>query len=240
MTPDILPAQFETGVADFVSGWFMQRQTVSEPHALCQCLFIIIQLVAQKLSDGIYMSPELQSAAGMQFIHDIQDAERIVDCILNLICPELHSIGTQAINKLKEGAWLENRHESIKQWTSMYSGIEVIVNRVTPVHRDPAAAPTMYDFLISAGTHEEVWLDLPDVKARLSYNPGTAVALSGRVLRHGVAKWISGERICIAHFIRENVHERLGLHRPDWVTQRDYLHLMPEDFVNRHGWGRQL
>jgi hypothetical protein len=29
-TPDVLPAQFESGIADFISAWFMNRQVVSD------------------------------------------------------------------------------------------------------------------------------------------------------------------------------------------------------------------
>jgi hypothetical protein len=86
--------------------------------------------------------------------------------------------------------------------------------------------------------HEEAWLDLPDMGTRLLYSPCTVVALTGKVLCHGVRNWIGGERICVAHFVRDNVHNRLKLCCPDWVTNERYLDLMDAGFVTRHGWTR--
>lgn len=150
-----------------------------------------------------------------------------------LICPELYSLGNEAIRKLKTEPYLEKPHENVQLWPSFFSGIEVITNRITPLHRDPQAAPPVYDFLVSAGTHKEAWLDLPDVRARVEYKPGTVIAVCGKVLRHGVAAWDGGERICLAHFIRDNVHNRLQLPRPDWVSSAPYLAHMDDGFKIR-------
>lgn len=152
-----------------------------------------------------------------------------------LICPELYSLGNKAITKLKTEPYLEKPHENVQLWPSFFSGIEVIANRMTPIHRDAHAAPPVYDFLVSAGTHTEAWLDLPDVNARVEYKPCTVIAVCGKALRHGVAGWVGGERICIAHFIRDNVHNRLQLPRPDWVSIAPYLAFMDGGFKNRQG-----
>src|ERR1700733_9931110 len=190
----------------------------------------------QKMQDALYVSQELRTPEGAEFINAIRDAEAVLDCVTALVCPELHSISACAIKKLKAGEELFKWHENVIDWPCVFSGIEVISNRITPFHRDPKAAPTMYDFLVSAGTHEEAWLDLPDVNARLSYNPGAVVAICGRVLRHGVESWLGGERVCIAHFIRDAVHELLKLSYPDWVMSSQYVGLMDEAFVNRQNW----
>jgi hypothetical protein len=145
-------------------------------------------------------------------------------------------LGSKAIEKLKQGQGLHEHHDIVNLWPSFFSGIEVISNRRTPSHRDAQAAPPVYDFLVSAGTHKEAWMVLPDVQAKLSYNPGTVVAVCGRVLRHAVPDWVEGERLCFAHFIRDNVHERLNIRRPDWVTNGPYLDLMDNEFVGRQGW----
>jgi hypothetical protein len=104
------------------------------------------------------------------------------------------------------------------------------------MHRDAQAAPPDYDFLVSAGTHTGAWLELPDVKTKLSYDPCTVVAICGRVLRHAVHDWADGERLCIAHFMRDAVHDRLHIPRPDWVTNKQYLGMMADSFVTRQGW----
>ena len=95
----------------------------------------------------------------------------------------------------------------------------------------------MYDFLVSAGRHTGTLFKLSDVDASLSYKPGTVIAICGKVLRHGVPEWTEGQdRLCIAHFMRDAVHNRLGLPRPNWVTDIPYLGMMDNTFLERQGW----
>jgi hypothetical protein len=142
-----------------------------------------------------------------------------------------------AINKLKQDQQHLNQwYDNVSLWPSFFSGIEVISNRRTPPHRDAKAATSAYDFLLSAGRHKSAVMELPDLRAKLSYTPGTLVAICGRVLRHAVTNWDSGERLCIAHFIRDAVHNRLGIKRPDWVTNQPYLQMMDGQFLKRQGW----
>ena len=77
-------------------------------------------------------------------------------------------------------------------------------------------SPTYYYFLLSTETHKQSQMDLPELGTTLSYGPRTLVAISGKVLLHGVKWWEGGERVCIAHFTKYAVHARLGLERPQW------------------------
>lgn len=108
-------------------------------------------------------------------------------------------------------------------WPSEFSGLEVIVNRETPNHRDPGASPSFYDLLVSLGKGHRAVLALPDLGAELAYYPGTMVYILGKVLEHGVPQWGDGERIVIAHFVKDKVHDRLGVPRPKFPNQRDFL-----------------
>jgi hypothetical protein len=154
-----------------------------------------------------------------------------------LICPDQFSIGTRAINILqgREEPKLKKWHDNVLLWPSFFSGLEVISNRITPPHCDAQAGASDYDFLVSAGRHKEAWLELPDINTRLSYKPCTVVAICGKVLCHAMPSWDGGERLCIAHFIRDNVHMRLELPRPDWVNNGQYLRMMEGGFLARQG-----
>ena len=72
--------------------------------------------------------------------------------------------------------------------------------------------------------------------ARLEYKPGMVTAVTGKVLRHVVYNWKGGERICIAHFTRDLIHDRLNLPRPNWVQINKYWDMMEEGFVRRQNW----
>jgi hypothetical protein len=145
-------------------------------------------------------------------------------------------LGHDANEKLKRGEELNSWHKNILLWRSFFSGIEVISNRKTEKHRDKLSDITDYDFLVSAGRHTEAWLELEDVKVKLHYTPGTVVAVCGKVLNHAVPDWEGGERLCIAHFTRDNVHERLGEARPNWVRNEGYIKCMDGGFLARQGW----
>ena len=146
----------------------------------------------QRIIDPIYISKELCTPEGATFVTDIQNVEIILNSIGILICQEQFEIGTTAIMRLKHGKDQRNTHENVKLWSSFFSGIEVISNRKTPIHRDTLSATVHYDFLVSAGRHTGAWLDLPDIKSRLLYNPCTVTAICGKILRHGVQDWDDG------------------------------------------------
>ncbi|KAG1822963.1 uncharacterized protein BJ212DRAFT_1211751, partial [Suillus subaureus] len=71
-------------------------------------------------------------------------------------------------------------------WLSIFSGLELIVNRVTLSHRDPGGSATLYDLLVSLGKGHHAKITLPDIQAELDYLPGTMLFISGIVLEHVV------------------------------------------------------
>jgi hypothetical protein len=183
------------------------------------------------MQDDLYVSQDLRTPEAAQFLSEIANAELLVDSILSLTSPELYKIGQEAINKLKETT--QEPDLNVNLWPSSFSGIQVINNRTTPPHRDKGAAPTVYDLLLSVGTHSSSRIGLVDVQTTFSYAPGTVVLVCGRVILHEVSFWKGGERICLAHYMRDAVHDRLGLPRPDWVDMADYTRLMSQGFLSR-------
>ena len=178
------------------------------------------------MEDDIYVSTELRTPEGAEFMNAITNVEMLMDAALASCARELYQIGSLAIELLQEGNSLYQWHDNIKLWPSAFSAIQAIVNRSTPSHCNSGASGPVFDLLVSAGTHTEAFISLGDVQARLSYNPGTVVLVCGRVLRHEVPTWEGGEHICIAHYMCDNVHERLGLKRPDWVAIDSYRAMM--------------
>ncbi|KAG1828589.1 hypothetical protein DFJ58DRAFT_849011 [Suillus subalutaceus] len=53
--------------------------------------------------------------------------------------------------------------------------------------------------------------------------PGTMVYIAGKVLEHGVPRWGDGERIVIAHFVKDKVHDKQGIPRPGLPMEQDFL-----------------
>ena len=120
-------------------------------------------------------------------------------------------VGAQAIVHLKTGKLQHSNHENVELWPNVFSAIQAIVNCVTSPHQDPGAVPTMYDLLLSIGTQTSARIEMEDIRTTFNYTPGTAVLICGRVLLHAVPTWEDGERICLAHYMRDMIHDRLEL-----------------------------
>jgi len=52
------------------------------------------------------------------------------------------------------------------------------------------------------------------------------VAVCGKVFLHEVADWSGGERVCVSHYMKDNVHEHLEVCHPNWPREEDYLFLV--------------
>ncbi|KII83157.1 hypothetical protein PLICRDRAFT_119745, partial [Plicaturopsis crispa FD-325 SS-3] len=201
------------GVVDFVPGWFMQGHKRPE--------------------DKLYTSKAFRDERTATFLKAITPTEMLINAVTALIAPDLYDIGREAIERLKTGDHLQTKHSNVSLWPSVFSGIEVISNRITPNHRDCDGTFEGYDLLLSGGSHSHAEMFLADLGANLAYQPGTVVGLCGKLLRHEVADWKGGERVCYAHFMRDAVHSRLGVRRAKWVEENIYHKLMSTEFLAR-------
>ena len=75
--------------------------------------------------------------------------------------------------------------------------------------------------LVSVGTYNEGVLILPGLGLTFQYNPGTVVGLCGKLLKHAVPE-VVGNRVCLAYYMRDKVHERIGVSAPGWMTLDKY------------------
>jgi hypothetical protein len=147
--------------------------------------------------------------------------ERYLNLTLSLIHPQLFKCGLDILQKLRVS---RPTMEIAKQWQSVYTGIAIISNRVTPPHRDSKGKPEWFDLLMNyAGGDSKPTLFINDLGLELDYSSGTVVGLCGTIFEHEVGSWGDGDRVCYAHFMREAVRQRLQAVDPGWVTQSMYL-----------------
>jgi len=149
----------------------------------------------------------------------------IIGGILNIIHPELYSIGIASLKaiserprEIKKGTQLP---KVLRVWGSPFTAITAISNRDTPYHRDNGAAHPWFDILVALGKYKNGRMELPGLGMRFMYDPGTVVALVGRVLQHGTI--CPGDRACIAYHMRSNVVTELGIQGPSWANESIYL-----------------
>ena len=143
----------------------------------------------------------------------------ILSAALSIMHPALYNAGLDGMEKLS--AWAaendEDMDDALEDWATVYTNVSVIANRATPFHRDPHSRVNWYDLLVSVGDYQDCYLDIPTLGVQLEYSPRTVVAFSGRLLRHGVNK-VDGNRCCFAYYMRDNIHNWLGVPTTEWMT----------------------
>jgi hypothetical protein len=141
--------------------------------------------------------------------------------LLQIIHLELYNAGILALTNLANNPSLVKEGEAVfailKLWAIPFTGYSMISNRSTPVHRDNSSRPEAYDLLATLGSYHSGKMKLPGLGLILDYNPGTVVALSGRIVLHEVPE-VVGNRVCLAYYMRDNVHERHQVPVLGWMN----------------------
>ena len=73
------------------------------------------------------------------------------------------------------------------------------------------------DMLLTYGPYHGARMELRSLGVRLSYEPGTIVAICGKVVPHAVSD-CTGERAGIAYYMRDNVHTCLNIPAGTWMN----------------------
>jgi hypothetical protein len=134
--------------------------------------------------------------------------------VLQVVHPEMYDANHQANSLLLEGLT-----RPLKTWPSVYHAMDIIANQVTPSHYDSGGATHFYDHLVSLGQNHDAHLLLDSLGGELMYKPGTSVLFLGKCLSHAVKEWSGGERVVIAHYSKDNVHNKVRVARPLLPTQ---------------------
>jgi Oxygenase domain of the 2OGFeDO superfamily len=166
------------------------------------------------------VSVNFRSALALDWLDQISESNTILSAILGVIHPPLYRAGRETLNCLRQTAEIE-RHDVLSKWTSVFSGVSVICNRISPAHRDVQSRHHWYDLLTTLGSYRNCNLELPGLGLSLEYGPGTVVGLSGMMLEHEVPRFV-GERMCYAYFMRDNVHEWANVPGGTWMKTDFY------------------
>ena len=139
----------------------------------------------------------------------------IMAAMLRVMHPQLFFAGLTAMRTLEARA---DFAEYARAWPSVFSSVQVISNRTTQAHRDTKGVPEWLDVLGTFGTYASATLRLPQLNLTAAYGPGSIVALSGMMVEHGV-DWDreDGERVCLACYMIDAVHQWLEVECPGWA-----------------------
>ena len=135
--------------------------------------------------------------------------------------PDLYTAGINVLKKLHERK-TKPENEVLPLWNTPFSGVSIIGNRTTPLHRDMQTRHQWYDLLASVGPYTGASMVLEDVKIVFANPPGSLTAICGSTLRHAVHDF-QGERVCYAYFMRESVHASQAVQAPSWMHVNQYI-----------------
>ena len=165
-------------------------------------------------------SANFRSDGALTWLAAISESNAIVSAILAVIHPKLYDAGWETINHIMKTPEVCPQNV-LSQWASVFSGVSIISNRMTPPHRDNGSRAHWYDTLVALGSYQNCNLELPGLGVSLEYSPGTVVGLLGMVLEHAVPM-VKGDRVCYAYFMRDNVHDWAKVPCKDWMDIYHY------------------
>ena len=158
---------------------------------------------------------------GLEWVARTQWVAALTGAILSIIHPQQYFIGRLALLELAQRpdsvSYMSDVKNILRIWASPYTCVSVIVNRQTPVHRNVKGRDSWMDMLLTYGPYHGARMELRSLGVRLSYEPGTIVAICGKVVPHAVSD-CTGERACIAYYMRDNVHTCLNIPAGTWMN----------------------
>jgi hypothetical protein len=159
-------------------------------------------------------------------MEEMFESSALMGSLLSIIHPEMYRRSIEAFSYLadhpelvKEGKGV---HQVLGSWSLPFSGYLLISNCCTPLHRDNSARPEWYDLLATFGSYTDGVLEFPGLGLTIEYPPGSLVALCGKVIQHAVPE-VKGNRVCIAHYMKDNIHQRLQVPAAGWMTLDTYV-----------------
>ena len=163
--------------------------------------------------------------AVLKWMESMKASMVLFGAIMSIVQPKVYDTGRMALEKLFNEPESVTRPlellAALEAWYTPFSAMTVVGNRETPLHRDTGSRVDWADMLIALGTYHDGRLELPGLGMVYRYNPGTIIAFSGKAFEHGST--CSGNRACIALYMRDNVIRRLKVPTPSWVNVSEYM-----------------
>lgn len=147
------------------------------------------------------------------FLAEIQEINALVGGALAIVQPFLFAASMKAWRNVLASKESVKNHARMEEllglWPSPFTAISLIVNRETPIHRDPKGGKFLFDAVLTLGNYKRGRFEIPGVGMRVRYDPGTMVLLASHTLAHG-ASMVDADRYCIASFFRPHVLKAYG------------------------------
>jgi hypothetical protein len=99
----------------------------------------------------------------------------------------------------------------------VFNTLSIISNQETPNHGDHLSIPECFDILTTVGNYSNALMTMPSLQLEFKYNSGCMIALSRRMVRHGVYD-VEGDQIAWAWYMRNSIHIYDGVPSSGWAS----------------------
>jgi len=179
--------------------------------------------LAQTEDHLLKISADLKKGVLSEWLQKCSLPFALIGGILSVVQPELFDSGQEAFRRLAADPNSCDDPQRLKEilttWYAPFSALAVISNRSTPLHRDVGGRAEWLDFMLALGNYDNGRFAVPAFGYTFKYNPGTLIALSGKIFRHGAE--CPGDRACIVFYMRDNILNRLGICAGSWFQATD-------------------
>jgi hypothetical protein len=133
----------------------------------------------------------------------------ILSAISALIQPEVFECGFQVIEALYcqriEVGQLLVMAKALSSWGTPHTGLIIINDRQTPLHRDFWNSQWAFDLIATFGYYEECRFECRTLGRAFVYDPGCVMAGLTRYIQHGASEALGdpGTRLCIKATFRD-------------------------------------
>lgn len=150
-----------------------------------------------------------------RWLLDMYQYHAVIAAALAIMHPDLYRCTQECMRQLAMSGKINLFEATLLLWPLVFNVVSLIANRQSPLHRDVRARLGWYDVLATFGNYVGGILEMSNIGLKVSYDPGTVVALCGKSIRHGAGE-VGGDRICLAYFMRDKVHQWAGVRAPTY------------------------
>ena len=158
-------------------------------------------------------SPVLKTHIGLNFFRTANESLALLGSALWLLHPKLAVRGSAIMEAIRNGTVKEPKANkepnATPWWPSPFTTMGFISNRKIDVHHDHKGFERFYDILTTLGDYSDGKFRVPGLGVVFEYNPGTMIAVCGKVLGHSVGE-VNGNRLCLAQYFHQEVLNHHG------------------------------
>lgn len=202
------------GTPTFAPAWYPHGSPVRIEPSSYICTILTGLQSALPTTSATLTGEKRESS--LRFLDEMAETNALISGIMSVIHREQFQIGVRTHEAL-ESAMPELR-DVLNHWPSCFTALQVINNRVSPLHADDGSSYAAFDVVASIGDYTGGRLVFPTAPVDFQQAPGSVLAFCGHMLPHTVQKY-EGDRISFAWFVKDRVCASAGAPRVSWSTQ---------------------